>query len=148
MTRLEKCELLKSKGYTYNPETGQIFGIRGKEIGYKNHDGYIALSSNYFNSQLLAHHFAWYMCGRDMDFIELDHENRIRHDNCIDNLRISNRSQQTQNTNAKGCYWRPKLQKWQSQIQVNKKQIHLGLFNTEVEAKEAYINAKKKYHNI
>ena len=126
MERFEKCKVLESKGYTYNPETGQIFGVRGFEVGYENHDGYIALSSNYFNSQLLAHHFAWYMSGKDMDFIELDHKNRIRNDNRIDNLRISNRNQQTQNTNAKGYSWKEKNKKWQSQIQVNKKLIYLG----------------------
>ena len=36
MTRLEKCELLKSKGYTYNPETGKIFNRFGKELTAKN----------------------------------------------------------------------------------------------------------------
>jgi hypothetical protein len=141
MTRLEKCELLKSKGYTYDPETGKIYGVRGKEIIRKDNDGYIRL-----NYDLFGHHFAWYMVYGNVDFIELDHKNRTRSDNHIDNLRISNRSQQNQNTNAKGYYWHKSRNKWRSNIMINNKQIHLGYFNTEEDAKNAYIKAKEKYH--
>ena len=145
MTRLEKCELLKSKGYTYDPETGKIYGVYGKEIIAKDKDGYIVLGQRGMNN-LRGHHFAWYMTYGNVDFIELDHDNRIRHDNRICNLRISDRNQQTQNTNAKGYCWDKQKNKWRSQIQINKQQIHLGLFNTEEESRNAYLQAKKKYH--
>ena len=32
MTRLEKCEILKERGYTYNPTNGKIYNPKGKEI--------------------------------------------------------------------------------------------------------------------
>lgn len=149
MTRLEKCELLKQKGYTYNPETGQIFGVRGKEITRKNKKGYISIRDNKFSS-LYGHHFAWYMTYGNVDFIELDHDDNNTSNNRIDNLRILTHMKNCHNRRLpeKGYYWDEINQKWRGKIVVNKKQIYLGLFKTEVEAREAYINAKKKYHNI
>ena len=37
-----------------------------------------------------------------------------------------------------GVSWDKKNKKWRSQIQINKKKILLGLFNTELEASDAY----------
>lgn len=149
MTRLEKCKILEAKGYTYNPETGQIFGSRGKEITNKSKQGYIQImfiSNKHYS--LRGHHFAWYMSGRDMDFIEIDHDNTDKSDNRICNLRIISHQQNAFNTNAKGFSWDKSRNKWSSQIHLNGKKIYLGRFNTKEEAREAYINAKKKYHKI
>ena len=33
-------------------------------------------------------------------------------------------------------------------IRINGKQTHLGLFDTESDARQAYLNAKEKYHAI
>lgn len=149
MTRLEKCKILEPKGYKYNPKTGQIFGVRGKEITNKRNDGYIQLTFVTDKSYvLLGHHFAWYMSGRDMDFIELDHDNRNKSDNRICNLRILTRSEQLQNRDSKGYYWDKINKKYLSRINYMGKDIFLGRFNTEQEARETYINAKKKYHKI
>jgi hypothetical protein len=142
MTRLEKAELLKSKGYTYNPETGKIYGVNKKELKRKTIKGYINLIYD-----LKGHHFAWYMVYGNVDFDELDHYNRVRDDNRITNLRISDRNQQNQNrSEVKGYNWHKLIKKWQAQIQVNGKKISLGYFNTEDEARNAYLEAKKIYH--
>ena len=142
MTRLEKCQLLTEKGYTYNPNTGKIYNRFGKEI-IRKQDGYIRLHYN-----LYGHHFAWYMTYGNVDFIELDHHNRVRDDNKISNLRISDRIEQSQNTNAKGYSWDKEKNKWRSLIMVNYKSIHLGYFKTEEEARNAYLVAKKLYHKF
>jgi hypothetical protein len=154
MTRLEKCEILKSKGYTYDPETGKIFGIYGKEIK-RIKDGYIYIKgSKLFDGSVLGHHFAWYMTYGNVDFDRLDHINEEkkgiegRSDNRICNLRIVTNQQNCFNTNAKGYYLHKPSNKWLSHIGINYKQIHLGLFNTEEEARIAYLEAKKKYHII
>jgi hypothetical protein len=147
MTRLEKCELLKSKGYTYDPETGKIYGIRGKEVIRKCFYGYITLHNSVIGT-LKGHHFAWYYVYNNVDFDELDHINKNKSDNRILNLRISNRSQQNQNTNAKGYTLYKPNNKWQAQIYHNGKQIYLGRYNTEEEARDAYLQAKEKYHII
>jgi hypothetical protein len=110
MTRLEKAELLKSKGYTYDPDTGKIYGVKGNEIIGKNTNGYIFLMNG-----LLGHHFAWYIIYGNVDFIELDHINRVRFDNRISNLRIVNRLENQQNKNGKGYYWCNNKNKWRGQ---------------------------------
>lgn len=143
MERIDKCELLKSKGYTYNPETGQIYGSRGKEITNKTKWGYIYLTHN-----LLGHHFAWYMTYGNVDFKELDHKNRNPSDNRISNLRIVTCQENQFNRNSRGYSWDKTNNKWVSQIGFNGKVIHLGRYITEQEAREVYINAKKKYHKI
>jgi hypothetical protein len=143
MTRLEKCEILKSKGYTYDPETGKIYNPKGCEI-IKKENGYIFIRS----IRLKGHHFAWYMTYGNVEFNLLDHINRNREDNRISNLRIVTDQQNAWNNNCKGFYWNKNRMKWRSQIKINNKQIHLGYFNTEEEARDAYLIAKEKYHII
>jgi hypothetical protein len=142
MTRLEKCELLKSKGYKYDPDTGKIYGIKGDEIKNKK-DGYIFLKHN-----LKGHHFAWYMSYGKVNFIQLDHKNSVRDDNRISNLRILCRKGQMENIECKGYTWDKLQNKWMAKITHNYKTINLGRFNTEEEARQAYLSAKKIYHKI
>ena len=144
MTRLEKCELLQNKGYKYNPETGKVYGIKGNEI--KSTDGkylYIKLPDH---TSLAQHHFGWYMTYGNVDFVELDHENRNKKDNRISNLRILTRSEQQHNREAKGYYFYKRTGKYMSRIQVENKTIFLGYYETEEEARQAYLQAKEKYH--
>ncbi len=148
LTRLEKCQLLKSNGYTYNPETGKIFGVKGKEIICKNTDGYISINSRKYQGLLLGHHFAWYMTYGNIDFDELDHINRIKNDNRISNLRNVSHKQNMLNKNVKGYSWDKECNKWVAYICVDRKQIKLGRFNTEDDAKASYLKAKQKYHII
>lgn len=141
MTRLEKCELLKSKGYTYNPETGKIFNRFGKELTAKNKNGYIIFFNN-----LKVHHYAYFISYGNVNFEMLDHINRNRSDNRLSNLRVVTPQQNAFNTSSKGYFLQDG--KWRSQITINRKKIHLGYFNTEDEARQAYLIAKEKYHII
>lgn len=82
----------------------------------------------------------------------IDHKNRIKTDNRIDNLRIATPTQNQQNkagtgTYMKGVTWRNRIMKpWQAKIRVNGVRLHLGSFATQKEAGEAYIEACLKYH--
>ncbi len=146
MTRLEKCELLKDKGYTYDVETGKIYNRFNKEIIGKSIYGYSII--NYKKKQSFGHHFAWYMTYNNVDFKQLDHINKNRSDNRICNLRIVTNQKNQFNTNAKGYYWNKECNKFHSRICINRKIISLGYFNTEQEANQAYLIAKEKYHTI
>ena len=144
MNRLEKCEILKSKGYTYNAETGKIFNRFGKEIK-RVCDGYIKLYNG-----LLGHHYAWYMTYGNVDFEMLDHINQIKNDNKICNLRSANPqiNQQNRLNTTKGYTWHKHHKKWMSSIRANQKTYHLGYYDTEKEARQAYLNAKSIYHHL
>lgn len=148
MTREEKCKLAIERGYTYDPETGIVYGLKGKKIIRENGLGYIKICF-YINKKeysLFAHQFAWYFINKKC-VEEIDHINGIRNDNRICNLRgVTKQQNHFNRTTAKG-YTKNK-NKWQSEICVNKKTIYLGLFNTEEEARNAYLKAKEIYHKI
>jgi hypothetical protein len=146
MTREEKCELAIERGYTYDPETGIIYNKFNKIVKNKlPKKGYIRIESNI---HLLAHHFAWY-CVYNECVEEIDHINGIRDDNRICNLRsVTKQQNQWNRLTAKGYSWNIKEQKWKSRITLNNKEIHLGYFNTEEEARNAYLQAKEIYHKF
>ena len=79
----------------------------------------------------------------------IDHENHIRDDNSNDNLRVVTKQQNSFNrSGVKGYYWDKKSKKWVAKIMLNRKGKYLGGFNTEEDARKAYLAAKAKYHII
>jgi hypothetical protein len=78
-----------------------------------------------------------------------DHINHIRNDNRVENLRVLTKQKNTFNkTNTKGYTWHIRQKKWQPQITLNGKTIHLGCYDTEEDARNAYLRAKEQYHII
>jgi hypothetical protein len=78
---------------------------------------------------------------------QIDHINGNKLCNHVDNLRIVNNQENCHNrTTAKGYYWNKRDKKWQAQIMINYKLIHLGCFDNEDDARLAYLNAKLIYH--
>lgn len=101
-----------------------------------------------------AHRLAWlYVYGVYPD-VEMDHINRCRDDNRIQNLRLANRFVNTQNTNNRkdnvsghrGVGWHKASSKWRARISVNNKNLNLGSFLSFDEAVNAYRQAAAKYH--
>jgi hypothetical protein len=81
---------------------------------------------------------------------EIDHIDGDGVNNRLSNLREANRSQNNQNTRSrngfKGVGYSNQAGKWRARIQVEKRRIFLGWFDTEIEAHEAYKNAAPVYH--
>ena len=84
----------------------------------------------------------------------VDHINGNGLDNRKCNLRICSLQENNHNckkprhntSGYKGVYWHKLCKKWGAQIRVNKKELHLGLFDTKEKAYDAYCEASKKYH--
>jgi hypothetical protein len=77
----------------------------------------------------------------------LDHINGIRDDNRVENLRIVSNQQNCFNRkNVKGYYIRNG--KYVAEIMINRLSIPLGTFDKEYDARNAYLQAKQKYHII
>lgn len=147
--RLFRCKLAIDRGITYNPKTGKIFGSKGKEVN-RTIQGYISVQMRFMGNRLplYGHHLAWYIYyGEIVDY--LDHINGIRTDNRICNLRSVNSQQNHFNNHkAKGYCYDKSRNKFLATIKVNGKSINLGRFNTEKEAREAYLKSKSTIHKI
>jgi hypothetical protein len=149
MTRREKCKLFYERGFRYNPETGEITGISGKVIT-ANSRGYIHLGIRLDGKQikLYGHQFAWWMIYREIhedDVLVIDHDDRDPSNNRITNLRITTHQENIINCdwveNCKGYDFYKRSGKWRAYIYVDGKQKHLGYFDTEEEARQAYLAA-------
>lgn len=85
---------------------------------------------------------------------KVDHIHGLTLDNRRSELRLATHSQnmmnkKVQSNNAsgyKGVYYRKSMNKWRAEIQVNRKKIRLGYFDTPEEAHEAYCKAGREHH--
>ena len=151
MTILERCQLAKEKGFTYNHSTGEIKGVYGKIITNKKSTGYNMVKldiegKKYF---IIGHRLAWFLYYGHLPVNSIDHIDGDRSNNKIDNLRdVTHQQNQWNHTKAKGYSWNKKSNKFQSRIKINGKLKHIGFFDTEQEARNAYLKAKEIYHVI
>jgi hypothetical protein len=132
-------------GRVRNTETGKIFKPSVNSNGYYNvvlrKDG---KPYNHKVHRLVAHEFL--ENPEVTQKLNVDHIDRNKLNNQVTNLRYATQSQnmmnrtKSQNTTSKykGVNFHKKSQKWVAQIQLNNKNLHLGLFNSEEVAAEAY----------
>ena len=114
--------------------------------GYKREDGYLQIKID--GNLYLMHRVASHIYGiLDLhDELQIDHIDLNRSNNCISNLRPATSQQNSFNTKAKGYSWNKRSKKWKAVICLNGKKIHLGYFEKEEDAKNAYLKAKAIYH--
>lgn len=78
--------------------------------------------------------------------LQVDHEDRIRTNNDISNLRMVTHTESQQNKDSKGYCYHKASGKYQARIMVNGKDEYIGIFDTPEEAREAYLAEKLKLH--
>ena len=128
----------------YTPKWKQV------TIG-KQTQGYKYININYKHKAL--HRVIYYAHNQEWNISDNSKNNYIDHidgdnlNNDIRNLRAVNCQQNNFNRRlAKGYTWNYTARKWMAQIKLNRKHIYLGCFHTEEEARNAYLEGKKKYH--
>ena len=75
---------------------------------------------------------------------EVDHRDRNRKNNRVENLRWTTHKHNCQNTVGRGCFRHGK--RWSASIRVDGQPKYLGMYDTEEEAHAAYLAAKKVMH--
>ena len=103
------------------------------------------------------HRVAWLITHGEWPGGVIDHKNQKKLDNRLENLRDVTRQANTQNNRLRktgkkygsslaGANWDAHAGRWKSSICVNGKHRHLGRFDTEQEAHDAYLAAKQHLH--
>ena len=102
----------------------------------------------------LEHRVVWRIVNGAWPAGELDHINGVRDDNRIENLReatnqqnqFNRKSEKDSSSQYKGVSWYKLSKKWRAYYQHKGKLYHLGLYETEEEAAEAYRKATEHLH--
>jgi hypothetical protein len=134
--------------FAYDRETGDLWFRRDMRLARRSHPrGYYRATAD--GTGYLVHRLIWLIVyGRWPD--EIDHINRIKTDNRLQNLRNVSHSGNMQNrTKYAGKY--PKgvsraRDRWKARIRVNCEYVHLGVYDTQEEAYAAYCMASKFFH--
>ena len=136
-------------------EDGNLLRINGhrKRSNWSrsvNSRGYMHVSIN--RKTYLVHRLIWILCNGDIpDGLMIDHINRNKLDNRIENLRPVSRRLNSSNHGIKtrsgypGVWWYDRCKTWLVRIQVNKKTIYLGYYKDLDVAIAIRKNAEVKY---
>ena len=149
--RVYECGKIERFGkIVWNAQEHTWFELKGTirihTCGYQEHHTTIN-KKIYITSRIiyLAFHQDWEIHDSSKNNT-IDHIDRNPLNNHISNLRVFTMAEQALNReyviNAKGYSFNKKNKKWHSQITINRKKIHLGYFDTEADAHQAYLTAK------
>ena len=138
---------------SYDPDTGfLIWRKTSKRAGTQHYSGY----RNVFvdGRCYIEHRVIWLYVYGEWPTVDVDHINRQRNDNRLQNLRLATREENCQNqplrknnrSGQTGIYFHKVSQKWAAVINVGKKQVHLGVFCTREEATAARHNAEAQHY--
>lgn len=123
----------------------------GKRVGSIDGNGYVSFKYNTRTYQ--AHRVIWTMVNGEIGNFEIDHKNRIRTDNRIENLRVATKLQNQRNrslasnnnSGVSGVYFHSGIGKWCASLRIDGKPTHLGTFEDITDAIFARKSAEEKY---
>lgn len=141
------------KKFIYSSDTGLLINRKNnKLVGTLSKDGYITTTINY--KSYAIHTIAYCMTYGHFPLCEIDHINRVRSDNRIENLRDVSRSCNARNignskvnkSGIKGVNWINYDQCWQATICVDNKRIFIGQFKFFINAVKARAYAEELFN--
>jgi hypothetical protein len=145
--------------FNYNPETGEFTNkITGRKASTtKSRYIYIKVRIGNIGKTLLAHRAAWIMYYGDIDNTKcIDHINRNKTDNRIENLRLVTIQENAQNSKARnsisdipGLYLckTNKTNPYRVSLMVNGNHIHGGYFPTVEQAQAKCIQMRRELYS-
>ena len=147
MIKYEDGKLWIMRDYKSKPaDWYELKGSVNKSNGYRcvkiNNKKYL-----YHRLIYLIHNQKWKIHDTCRDN-SIDHIDRNPLNNNIENLRVVSNQENQWNTDAKGYTFNKARGKYQAHIRVDGKLKYLGLFVSEHDARNAYLNAKAIHHQI
>ncbi len=146
---------------SYNPATGEFVWIDSRPFNRKKGlagrvipGGYRAIKID--GRSYLEHRLAWLYVYDEWPTGQIDHKNRARADNKIENLRDVTASENQENTllspknksGHRGVSWNKNEGKWNAKIGHKGKKFHLGYFHDLQSAIAAYTRAAASLHKF
>jgi len=134
---------VSSVGRIRNSKTGRILKLRTRKDGYID----VCLSKNGTPKTLLVHRLvAEAFSENPLGKPDVDHIDRVKSNNSVDNLRWSTTSENLMNSNKraftssiyKGVCFHGRTERWRAQIRINGIGKTVGTFRTEKEAGVCY----------
>lgn len=136
----------------YNPLTGLLFWkiSPNKKIKVGSLAGGVKKQTGYFQVRLKgvlypSHRIIWLLFYGSWPTKQIDHINRDKKDNRIENLRECSQQENSRNVKTKGgvsrykgVHWDSKKKIWSAGAKMNYKTIYLGYFKDEEDAAKAY----------
>lgn len=143
--------------FTYDSDIGlftrnvNINNVKSGTIaGSPSNKGYMRIMAD--GVRYLSHRLAWLYVYGEFPADQIDHVNGNKADNRLSNLRQATNGENLQNyKNRKGTlgtYYHKQFKRWGAQIGKDYRRIHLGLFDTQAEAHDAYTRAKQEIHEF
>lgn len=142
----------------YEPETGNLIwrvtksakAVAGSLAGSVNAKGHVNLQ---VDGKMYAAHQVVYLMHHGHIPDEIDHGNRVKTDNRIENLRSATSSQnkgnigllRTNQSGYRGVSLNSRSGKWHAQIKIGGKQTYLGRFDTPEQAALRYNEAARQH---
>lgn len=125
----------------------------GKQVGRIMPNGYMSAMLDYkaigVHRLIFLYHNEDFNIGYKPRENQIDHINGIRDDNRIENLRVVTCQENHMNrTTAKGYGFEKSRNKWRASITTKGVSRIIGRYDTELEARDAYLEAKQIEHNI
>ena len=147
-----KICIVRFNRFSAEVKSGKFSPIKFHDNGHGYKAGSVTVNGR--KTDLLEHRLIWKLAYPDWDIFDtspdnfIDHYNRDRSDNRLENLHVVNNQQNSFNrSDVNGYFLRPSG-RYAALLKVDGVKKCLGTFDTEEEAHTSYLQAKLKYHVI
>lgn len=130
--------------------------VRGRPAGRMGSHGYwkISLRAHGKQREFGAHRIVWLLINGQWPKEQIDHINNDRADNRFANLREASVSENMRNmgmsirntSSVKGVSFHKGTGKWRARVELNRKEISLGYFDSIDDAEQAAMAARDRLH--
>ena len=143
------------KAFYYDPITGILINRTTGNIQNCLDSRGIYIVVSYKNENWQSHRICYYLGNKkDPGFLQVDHKDRVKTNNKLNNLRLKTNGDQQRNTKLRSCNksgvrgvcWDKKSGKWIAYITVKKQKMKLYYGDSYDDATEARKKAEKKYY--